>query len=311
MATEAVLQSVELLEMMLYELPMRDLLLAQRVCTRWQAVILGSKHLQRALFLEPTANGPVHARLAKRTNLDEPDYAYIDRFGVEHTAKEFESNGFVVNPLLRCLYPGWDRRRRVQKTLRAAALRQRGDDDRMGDMNAEVNSEFNSEVHQEVDEDEGHLEESGAQEPNTESEDTVAAIDKGEGDVAKEREISNDTSSEFSLGSESEDSQGSQTDDEDSYGNNLIDYPPAHVCFLVEFLHGYWESWSRPEASWRRMFLTQPPCVHMMQIDMRQESSGSVSDQDGVRMGKLCDNNPSSPGEIGIKWWICYENGTA
>lgn len=43
----------ELLERILLELPMVDILLVQRVCRRWKAVIQDSLPLQRALFLAP------------------------------------------------------------------------------------------------------------------------------------------------------------------------------------------------------------------------------------------------------------------
>ncbi|KAK5168660.1 uncharacterized protein LTR77_005969 [Saxophila tyrrhenica] len=44
-----VLFTYELLELILFELPTRDLLLSQRVCTRWKAVIENSTALQQAL----------------------------------------------------------------------------------------------------------------------------------------------------------------------------------------------------------------------------------------------------------------------
>ncbi|KAF2656964.1 hypothetical protein K491DRAFT_714862 [Lophiostoma macrostomum CBS 122681] len=47
------LEIVELLEQILLHLPQRDLLLAQRVCRRWHAVINSSKHIQQALYLLP------------------------------------------------------------------------------------------------------------------------------------------------------------------------------------------------------------------------------------------------------------------
>ncbi|KAK3717979.1 hypothetical protein LTR37_005405 [Vermiconidia calcicola] len=60
-ASVRVLDTVELLEHILYKLPMRDLLLAQRVCKQWQAVIKDSKKLQRALFFEPLDGSPLLA----------------------------------------------------------------------------------------------------------------------------------------------------------------------------------------------------------------------------------------------------------
>ncbi|KAK3630919.1 hypothetical protein LTR56_017192 [Elasticomyces elasticus] len=43
----------ELLENMLLQLPIRDLLFAQKVCTEWKDVIDTSPSIQRALFLKP------------------------------------------------------------------------------------------------------------------------------------------------------------------------------------------------------------------------------------------------------------------
>lgn len=44
----------ELAEMILLHLPMRDLLLAQRVCSHWRTSIEGSPKIQRALFFTPS-----------------------------------------------------------------------------------------------------------------------------------------------------------------------------------------------------------------------------------------------------------------
>ena len=60
-ASVRVLDTVELLEHILYKLPMRDLLLSQRVCKQWQAVIKASKKLQCALFFEPLDGSPLLA----------------------------------------------------------------------------------------------------------------------------------------------------------------------------------------------------------------------------------------------------------
>lgn len=55
--TEAVFLTTELLENILRHLPMKDLLLVQRVCRKWRAVITSNKELQQALYfipIEPT-----------------------------------------------------------------------------------------------------------------------------------------------------------------------------------------------------------------------------------------------------------------
>lgn len=51
-ASTAVFDTVELLENILLNLPMKDLLLDARVCRKWKEVINGSISLQRALFMK-------------------------------------------------------------------------------------------------------------------------------------------------------------------------------------------------------------------------------------------------------------------
>ena len=48
-----VFNTVELLEAILLFLPIRDVLLAQRISKQWHFTITGSRRLQRALFLDP------------------------------------------------------------------------------------------------------------------------------------------------------------------------------------------------------------------------------------------------------------------
>ncbi|KAI7158462.1 hypothetical protein KC349_g4833 [Hortaea werneckii] len=52
-ARNAVLHTTELLENILYFLPMKDLLFAQRVCMKWRELIRRSIPLQEALFFRP------------------------------------------------------------------------------------------------------------------------------------------------------------------------------------------------------------------------------------------------------------------
>ncbi|KAI6795034.1 hypothetical protein KC361_g5256 [Hortaea werneckii] len=56
-ARNAVLHTTELLENILYFLPMKDLLFAQRVCTKWRELIQRSVPLQEALFFRPRELG--------------------------------------------------------------------------------------------------------------------------------------------------------------------------------------------------------------------------------------------------------------
>lgn len=53
---ERVLCTTELLEMILLHLPLKDLLLAQRVSTKWRAIINDSPDLQKALFFRPAVS---------------------------------------------------------------------------------------------------------------------------------------------------------------------------------------------------------------------------------------------------------------
>jgi len=50
---EKVFAVTEQLEAVLLQLPMKDLLFAQKVCKRWQTVIRASDPVQKALFLKP------------------------------------------------------------------------------------------------------------------------------------------------------------------------------------------------------------------------------------------------------------------
>ncbi|KAI7322989.1 hypothetical protein KC315_g8650 [Hortaea werneckii] len=56
-ARNAVLHTTELLENILYFLPMKDLLFAQRVCMKWRDLIQRSIPLQEALFFRPKELG--------------------------------------------------------------------------------------------------------------------------------------------------------------------------------------------------------------------------------------------------------------
>ncbi|KAK4540349.1 hypothetical protein LTR36_009306 [Oleoguttula mirabilis] len=58
-ASSKVINTAELLEKILLCLPMQCLLLMQRVCKTWHALILSSIHLQRALFLLPASCGAI------------------------------------------------------------------------------------------------------------------------------------------------------------------------------------------------------------------------------------------------------------
>jgi hypothetical protein len=81
MAAQQVFDITELLEAILLELPIKDLLFAQKICRRFKAVIEDSTSLQKALFFQP---GQI-------------DDAAID---AKHHHFRSSTEAFAVNPLL-------------------------------------------------------------------------------------------------------------------------------------------------------------------------------------------------------------------
>lgn len=81
-AAEAFFSTPELLETMLLELPMQDLLLAQRVCLRFKGTIDGSIKIRRALFFEPEPVAKEGGAVASRVNplLTEESQLHRHRF---------------------------------------------------------------------------------------------------------------------------------------------------------------------------------------------------------------------------------------
>lgn len=99
-AMRDVLYTVELLELILYKLPTRDLLFAQKICKHWKALVAASPKLQRALFFKPidfdgeSINGKEHV-IVLRNPLLEPFFellgdAYLCRYKTVEAAIEFE-----------------------------------------------------------------------------------------------------------------------------------------------------------------------------------------------------------------------------
>ncbi|KAK5709529.1 hypothetical protein LTR17_019683 [Elasticomyces elasticus] len=64
MAANRVLMLPELLEIILLDLPTRDLLFAQKVCRTWKQVIDTTKSIQKALYLMPGTTSDVHVDAA-------------------------------------------------------------------------------------------------------------------------------------------------------------------------------------------------------------------------------------------------------
>ncbi|PPJ52130.1 hypothetical protein CBER1_10244 [Cercospora berteroae] len=111
MASAQVLQTPELLEMILLSVSCRDLLLSQRVDRTWRGTIQGSVKLKRVLFLAPA--GPVltdfgTVRLTHEGDLWGPikDDKTVDRL-FRYAVNEHATEAFPVamNPLMAPLFP--------------------------------------------------------------------------------------------------------------------------------------------------------------------------------------------------------------
>ncbi|OMP82629.1 hypothetical protein BK809_0006939 [Diplodia seriata] len=93
---EKVLQTTELLELILAALPIKDLLLAQRVCRRFASLIQTSTALQQALFFLPL---PASSTRAPATTPALPLRSYPSGALVTETWER--------NPLLASAFPPW------------------------------------------------------------------------------------------------------------------------------------------------------------------------------------------------------------
>ena len=101
-----VFDTYELLEMVLQQLPMRDVLLAQRVSKTWKKVISQSQSLQRKLFFKP-------ASIIAPDYDVEGEYEFgftplpLTNVHADHTSTSFQMPGghtVVMNRLLRPCY---------------------------------------------------------------------------------------------------------------------------------------------------------------------------------------------------------------
>lgn len=96
---DEVLGLPELLENILGHLPMRDLLLAQRVSKTWQAVIQ-LKPLQRALFFEEISGGPlkfVHTAVTSPfQDLGDPDIMSMIEDMTEYNSQVYHPDGSTL-----------------------------------------------------------------------------------------------------------------------------------------------------------------------------------------------------------------------
>ncbi|PIA95682.1 hypothetical protein CB0940_10715 [Cercospora beticola] len=111
MAAAQVLQTPELLEMILLSIPCRDLLLSQRVDRTWHSTIQGSVKLKRALFLAPT--GPVVTDHGTKRLLYKTDtWQVIDATRLDEVLFRYavddettEAYCLTMNPLMARLFP--------------------------------------------------------------------------------------------------------------------------------------------------------------------------------------------------------------
>ncbi|KAI7298394.1 hypothetical protein KC315_g18061 [Hortaea werneckii] len=81
-AVAKVFTTVELLEAILLELPMKDILRAQQVCKHWKQVIAGSNAIKKALFMRPGTAAE----------------AAVDSFRFSYTKYDGTTGNFAINP---------------------------------------------------------------------------------------------------------------------------------------------------------------------------------------------------------------------
>ena len=107
-AVEQVLRTTELLESVLLELACRDLLLVQRVSKTWQATVVGSSALQRALCFAPCEqSGGEKSYTTYTTMKPQPDAP--DRLSARDFLIEAADDGKdTPNPLLATLFRRYD-----------------------------------------------------------------------------------------------------------------------------------------------------------------------------------------------------------
>lgn len=86
-AVAKVFTTVEMLEAVLLELPMKDLLRAQQVRKHWKQVMTGSIAIQRALFMRPGIAAE----------------AAVDSFRFSYTKDDGTTGTFAINPWV-CVY---------------------------------------------------------------------------------------------------------------------------------------------------------------------------------------------------------------
>ncbi|KAK3623061.1 hypothetical protein LTR56_021814 [Elasticomyces elasticus] len=112
MATNNVLDLPELLENILLQLPMRDLLFAQKVCKTWKLTIDTTLSIQKALFFAPgmvkdiAYIPPTHIPVPKwlgTPNSARREFSYSDRLAAQECQSYIKSagiEGYALNPLL-------------------------------------------------------------------------------------------------------------------------------------------------------------------------------------------------------------------
>lgn len=235
MACQKVLDTTELHELILHKLPMRDLLLAQRVSKTWRELIQRSNKLQRALFLKPVKCGLiVHKRQSKSR------------------AKALDCSWLTTGPA----------RQLTGKEASAYA--------------------------------------------------NMPGIDLG-GNVPI---IIKDDDS-FELTSDLFECQASGESME-VFKNPLLrphfespycEYSCAELC--DSFYETLPRSWLAPNASWRSMYLTQPPCLVTFSLDNDHPSSGlenSAAVTQAQQAAEVIQEYTSSLAARGCDWWSASLN---
>lgn len=94
----AVFYTTEILELILLNLPMRDLLLSQRVTPKWRNVIKANKKLQQTLFFEPADSSTVWRLTQTRDSLYRYKTVTRQLTGTTNDPSIYE--GVLFNPLL-------------------------------------------------------------------------------------------------------------------------------------------------------------------------------------------------------------------
>lgn len=99
-STAAVLNTYELLEAIILELPMQQILDIRRVSKTWKAIIDRSKPLRTKLFLEPETSKCLWVMDRRSLHLRPYEWGARERLGERWMQNQAVSRPSVANPLL-------------------------------------------------------------------------------------------------------------------------------------------------------------------------------------------------------------------